>query len=286
MQRRFQQLDVFTSVPCGGNPLAVVVDGEGLTTDEMRRFANWTNLSETTFLLPPTDPAADYRVRIFTPTRELPFAGHPTIGSCRAWLDHGGVPRTAEAVVQECGVGLVRIRQDATRLAFAAPPLVRSGPVDDGLRARVASVVGGDPIDVAWVDNGPGWIGAILPSADDVLALVPDFGGTTDLKLGVVGRADVGTTGDDVAGDGSGHQFEVRAFFPGPSGMAEDPVTGSFNASLAQWLMGRHPDLTSYVVRQGTVLGRDGRVHLDREPDGTIWVGGDTVACITGTLSL
>lgn len=275
MQRRFAQLDVFTAVPYRGNPLAVVVDGDGLSDTEMQRFANWTNLSETTFLLPPIDPAADYRVRIFTPTTELPFAGHPTLGSCRAWLEHGGAPASGDEIVQECGVGRVRIRRDGERLAFAAPPLIRSGPLAADLRDAVERVVGGDVVDTAWVDNGPGWVAALLPSAEAVLAVRPDFDGAGDLKLGVVGPA-----GDQHDG------VEVRAFFPGPSGMAEDPVTGSLNASLAQWLMARDPGLRSYVARQGTALGRDGRVHVDRADDGTIWVGGDLVVCVTGTAEL
>lgn len=276
MQRRFQQLDVFGTGRYSGNPLAVVVDGDGLSTDEMLRFANWTNLSETTFLLPPTDASADYRVRIFTTTGELPFAGHPTLGSCQAWLDHGGRPAVDGVVVQECGVGLVEIRSEGERLAFAAPALIRSGPVDSDLWARLAVVLGGEPVDAAWVDNGPGWVAAELESAATVLALEPDFGDTLDLKLGVVGRAD---PGDD-------HDVEIRAFFPGAVAMQEDPVTGSLNASVAQWLMSRDVGLTSYVARQGTVLGRDGRVHLDRDADGMIWVGGGAVAAITGMIEL
>lgn len=276
MQRRFQQVDVFATTPQSGNPLAVVVDGAGLSTEEMQRFANWTNLSETTFLLPPTDHTADYRVRIFTTTWELPFAGHPTLGSCRVWVDQGGVPRREGMVVQECGVGLVRIRHDDDRMAFAAPDLIRSGPVDDQLRARVELVLGTEVVDVAWADNGPGWVAALLPSADHVLQLEPDFAGTRDLKLGVVGWA---------AADAP-YDAEVRAFFPGPRGMEEDPVTGSLNASLAQWMMERDPGLRSYSARQGTALGRNGLVHLDRDDDGTIWVGGHVAATITGTVDL
>lgn len=279
MRRSFQQLDVFATGPYTGNPLAVVVDGDGLSTEEMQRFANWTNLSETTFLLPPTDPAADYRVRIFTTTWELPFAGHPTLGSCRAWLDHGGSPATASVVVQECGVGLVSIKQDADRLAFAAPDLIRSGPVDEHLRARIETTLGTTVVDAAWADNGPGWVVAELPTAEDVVALQPDFGDTRDLKLGVVGP--VGS-----AQPAADYDIEVRAFFPGPAAMEEDPVTGSLNASVAQWLMGKDPTLTSYVARQGTVLGRDGRVHLDRDDDGTIWVGGRVASSVSGTAEL
>lgn len=274
MQRRFQQVDVFTEVAYRGNPLAVVVDGDGLTVDEMQRFANWTNLSETTFLLPPSDPAADYRVRIFTTTWELPFAGHPTLGSCRAWLDNGGRSRRDDGIVQECGVGLVTIRRRGERLAFEAPPLIRSGPVEGEILTRVHNALGVEPVDLAWIDNGPGWIGALLPTADGVLALEPDFGGTLDLKLGVAGPT------------GSGNDLEVRAFFPGPAAMEEDPVTGSLNASLAQWVMERDPAITAYTAHQGARRGRHGRIYIERDPDGAIWVGGDVVTCITGTVEL
>lgn len=277
MQRRFEQLDVFATSPFSGNPLAVVVDGEGLSGEEMQRFANWTNLSETTFLLAPTDPTADYRVRIFTTTGELPFAGHPTLGSCRSWLEHGGRSKDPNVVVQECWAGLVDIRRNDDRLAFAAPDLIRSGPVDHELRARVERTLGTEVVDIAWVDNGPGWVAAMLPSAADVLAVVPDFGDTLDLKLGVVGRVADGERAD--------HDVELRAFFPGPSSMQEDPVTGSLNASVAQWLMGQNPSLLSYVARQGTALGRAGRVHLERDGD-RIWVGGDVRRCVTGHVEL
>jgi len=276
MQRRFAQVDVFTPVPYRGNPVAVVVDGDGLSTEEMQRFANWTNLSETTFLLPPTDPAADYRARIFTTTWELPFAGHPTLGSCKVWLDHGGVPGDSDEIVQECGAGLVKIASDRGRLAFAAPPLTRSGPVEPDLADRIRAVLGCDPIDMAWVDNGPGWVAAILPTARDVVDLRPDFAGTLDLKLGVIGAVETGAH----------HDFEVRAFFPAPNSMAEDPVTGSLNASLAMWMMERDPSLESYTVRQGTALGRDGRVDIRRDSSGAIWVGGDVAAGITGHVEL
>jgi PhzF family phenazine biosynthesis protein len=279
MLRRFRQVDVFGSASYRGNPLAVVVDGAGLSTDEMQQFANWTNLSETTFLSDPTHPDADYAIRIFTTTRELPFAGHPTLGSCQVWLDEGGASKACDAVVQECGAGQVKIRRDGSRLAFAAPPLVRSGPPEPELRSRVEQTLGVDVVDlvdVAWVDNGPGWVAARVASAEHVLALEPDFGGTLDLKLGVVGPID-----DDADAD-----FEVRAFFPGPGYMAEDPVTGSLNASLAQWLMADDPDLTSYVARQGTALGRDGRVHVERDDHGTIWIGGAVTTAITGTVDL
>jgi len=277
MHRRFAQLDVFTRVPLRGNPLAVVVDGADMSDDEMARFANWTNLSETTFLLPPTDPSADYRVRIFTTTGELPFAGHPTVGSCRAWLDHGGEPRGQGTIVQECGVGLVDVRVDGDRLAFAAPPLLRSGTVEATAIAEIEAAIGVDVIDAAWADNGPGWIAVEVADADTVRSIEPDFRAVPDLKLGIVGSA---TT------DGGDHDVEVRAFYPGGGVHFEDPVTGSLNAAIAMWLMERDRSLQSYVARQGTVLGRDGRVHLDRDDAGTIWVGGDTVTMITGTVSV
>jgi PhzF family phenazine biosynthesis protein len=278
MSRRFAQLDVFSAEPLGGNPLAVVVDGEGLSDDEMARFANWTNLSETTFLLAPVVDGADYRVRIFTTTGELPFAGHPTIGSCRAWLDHGGVPASSDVVVQECGIGLVTLRTDGARLAFAAPPLIRSGPVDGDLVAEIERAIGAEIIDAAWADNGPGWLAVELADDGAVRTLRPDLSALPDLKLGVVGRA--------LRHADQRFDVEVRAFFPGVNGHDEDPVTGSLNASIAVWLMGRDPALRSYVARQGTALGRDGRVHLDRDGDGTIWVGGDTTTLISGSLDV
>ena len=275
MQRRFQQVDVFTAESFRGNPLAVIVDGEGLSDAEMAQIANWTNLSETTFLLPPTDTAADYRVRIFTTTGELPFAGHPTLGSCRVWLDMIGTDHHGGEVVQDCGVGLVRIRRDGDRLAFAAPPLMRSGPLSDKELAQVEAALGRPVVAAAWADNGPGWIAALLPDADAVLTLRPDFSHAPDLKLGVVGPADREQP----------HDFEVRAFYPGSSGTSEDPVTGSLNASVAMWLMERDPELMSYVARQGTALGRAGRVFVDRDDTATIWIGGDVTTVIAGTIT-
>lgn len=273
----FSQVDVFSSDPLLGNPVAVVHDAEGVTDEEMARFAHWTNLSETTYLLPPTDPAADYRLRIWTPDRELPFAGHPTLGSAHAWLEAGGVPRDDAELVQECGAGLVRIRRDQ-RLAFAAPPLLRSGPVDAADRARIATALrlaDADLVDLAWVDNGPGWVACLLDSAEAVLACRPDYGAFGDLEVGIVGPyADPASAGADV---------EVRAFVPS-MGIGEDPVTGSLNAGIAQWLAGdRLP--TSYVASQGTALGRRGRVHVELV-NGQIWVGGDALTTITGQVRL
>lgn len=280
--RPFVQVDVFTAQACLGNPVAVVLDAVDLSDEQMAAFARWTNLSETTFVLPPTDAAADYRLRIFTPGGELPFAGHPTIGSAHAWLGTGATPRTPGVLVQECGVGLVTLRQDdAGGLAFAAPPLRRSGPLEPDLLARVTAALRLPPeavLDAAWVDNGPEWIGVLLRDAATVLALEPDAGALGDLMVGVLGRYDP----DDAARLGA--DAEVRAFVPG-IGIAEDPVTGSLNASLAQWLIpaGVLPD--RYVVSQGTALQRAGRVHVARAGD-DIWIGGDALTLIAGEVRL
>ncbi|RYF27719.1 MAG: PhzF family phenazine biosynthesis protein [Comamonadaceae bacterium] len=288
--RPFKQVDVFTATPYLGNPLAVVLDGAGLSAEQMQHFTNWTNLSEATFLLPPTEAGAaagaDYRVRIFCPGRELPFAGHPTLGSCHAWLEAGGQPRTPGRVVQECGVGLVTLRQDGDRLAFAAPPLLKSGPLDEADVERIARGLGIERTDIvahAWCDNGPNWRGVMLGSAEQVLALRPDAAILGTLDVGVVGpRGKVGVVGpsgrEDIA-------FEVRAFFPGNNGLAEDPVTGSLNAALAQWLIGAHLAPPRYVAAQGTALGRAGRVHVEQDGD-TIWVGGGSVTCVDGEVRL
>jgi PhzF family phenazine biosynthesis protein len=285
--RPFKQIDVFTAVAYRGNPLAVVLDGEGLSTEEMQHFTNWTNLSEATFLLPPTQAGADYRVRIFCPGRELPFAGHPTLGSCHAWLEAGGQPR-GEHVVQECDVGLVRLRRDGGRLAFAAPPLRKSGPLDEAdvaLIARGLGVARDDIVGHAWCDNGPNWRGILLGSADQVLALRPDAAVLAGLEIGVVGpRGKVGVVG--AHGPGEDIAFEVRAFFPGNNGMAEDPVTGSLNAALAQWLIGAGLAPERYIASQGTALGRAGRVHVERDGAGTIWIGGASVTCIDGQVGI
>ena len=282
--RRTVVLDVFTAEPLKGNPLAVVVDAEGLSDAQMAAYARWTNLSETTFLLPPTDPAADYRVRIFTPGGELPFAGHPTLGSCQAWLDAGGVPRQTGVVVQECGVGLVRVRQidgAPNRLAFAAPPLRRSGPAEPAVVAQVlrALQIGADAVlGVEWIDNGPGWLGVRLHDAAAVRALVPDFVAMCGLNVGVVGAWPAGSAVD----------VEVRAFVP-DLGVPEDPVTGSLNAGLAQWLIGSGVLPARYVAGQGHALGRDGRVHVEHIAAGAwagVWIAGDVTRCIAGTLRL
>lgn len=273
--REFRQIDVFTDVAYRGNPLAVVADGTDLTTDEMQRFANWTNLSETTFLLPATDPAADYQVRIFTPVLELPFAGHPTIGSCRVWLDSGGTPARSDVIVQQCAAGLIPLRRDGQRLAFAAPPLRRSGPVDGQTLAQLVSVLGihdSDVVDCAWIDNGPGWVGVLLASAEHVLAVRPAFAA---MDIGLVGPYPPGAP----------HALELRAFFPKDGVLVEDPVTGSLNASVAQWLLGSGRVQAPYIASQGTAIGRAGRVHVAIADD-EIWIGGNTVTCITGNVLL
>ncbi|KAB1947778.1 PhzF family phenazine biosynthesis protein [Brevibacterium linens] len=294
--RRFAQVDVFSAVPFQGNPVAVIVDADGLDESQMARIANWTNLSETTFVLPPDDPTADYRLRIFTPHRELPFAGHPTLGSAAAWLDAGGAPKHEDRIVQECGAGLVDIRRTPRRggptdpsadslttataepsetLAFAAPDRLRSGPLDDAYVDQIAVALGVDRSEILghqWADNGPGWAAVRLAGAEQVLALTPDFSAIPDAKLGVLGAHP----------EGSEHEYEIRAFVPGV-GVAEDPVTGSLNASVAQWLIGENLAPNSYTAAQGTALGRSGVVSITAEDD-EIWVGGATSVCIRGAV--
>lgn len=274
---RYHELDVFTDTPLLGNALAVVHDASGLDDARLQAFARWTNFSETTFLLPPTDDSADYRVRIFTPDRELPFAGHPTLGSCHAWLAAGGRPRRDGEVVQQCGVGLVRVRRDGPRLAFAAPPIRRGGAVDEATLADIARSlrIGREAIRASqWVDNGPGWVAVMLGSRDELLALKPDFAALQPAEIGVVAPCPAGHDA----------QFEVRAFIAGV-GPTEDPVTGSLNASLGQWLIGAGLAPERYVAAQGTALGRAGRVFVERL-DGQVWVGGDSVVVVDGQVTL
>ncbi|HYC45433.1 MAG TPA: PhzF family phenazine biosynthesis protein [Burkholderiales bacterium] len=276
MKSRFSQVNVFSADPLGGNPLAVVHDAENISGARMAALARWTNLSETTFLLKPTDPGADYYVRIFTPAGELPFAGHPTLGSCHAWLRGGGKPRERGVVVQQCGVGLVRVRCDGARLEFAAPPLRRTGALEPDVLAQISRALalkGCEIVHHQWIDNGPGWCAVMLRSAAEVLALEPDWATLRPLKLGVIGPHDAS---HDAA-------FEVRAFV-GTSGY-EDPVTGSLNASLAQWLIGAGLANSAYIASQGTALQRAGRVHL-RKQDGEVWVGGDVIDVIHGEITL
>lgn len=275
MSHPFSQVDVFGSGPCSGNPVAVVLDAEGTGEEEMQRFARWTNLAETTFVLPPTNPGADYRVRIFTPVLELPFAGHPTLGTCHAWLEAGGEPRARAEIVQECDAGLVRIRREEERLAFEAPPLVRSGPASAEDEAKVAAALGLDPgevLAVEWVDNGPGWITVLLESADRVLELRP---GPLDFDLGAVGFHP----------PGSPAAIELRAWAPVNGLAAEDPVTGSLNASVAQWLIGSGRLAAPYLAHQGTAIDRAGRIHISQDTEGAIWIGGATETVISGHLA-
>ncbi|HEV8689429.1 MAG TPA: PhzF family phenazine biosynthesis protein [Ideonella sp.] len=279
VSRTFSQVDVFTAEPLRGNPLAVVHDAQGLTDDQMQAFARWTNLSETSFLLPPIDDGADYRVRIFTPGGELPFAGHPTLGSCHAWLAAGGQPKHDGVVMQQCAVGLVALKRDGTRLAFAAPALKRA-PVDDALLAQVIVALGLAPADLlaaCWLDNGPRWLTLRVASATRLRALKPDHGRLKALaKVGLVAAQDADGASDT--------QFELRAF-AAPIGVEEDPVTGSLNAGVAQWLIGEGLAPARYVAAQGTTMGRAGRVHVERDGD-TLWIGGDVAACIQGCVSL
>ena len=332
-QRPFKQVDVFTATPYYGNPLAVVLDGTGLGTEEMAHFAQWTHLSETTFVLPPSAEAkaagADYRVRIFTPGGELPFAGHPTLGSCHAWLQAGGRPQASGQIIQECQIGLIHIRRDGARLAFAAPPLKRSAP-SPALLAQVAGALGlkaSQIIAAQMLDNGPVWLGLLLDCAQTVLQLAPNHLELKNLgqKVGVASVQSASTatsliarsnreakafgaragrpqaqelTGGDKAhnaidisdaanstGERDTPALEVRAF-AASIGVNEDPVTGSLNASLAQWLIaeGHLPDC--YVAAQGACLGRAGRVHIERDAQGQVWVGGESVTCIDGTVTL
>jgi PhzF family phenazine biosynthesis protein len=275
MPCRFAQVDVFGSGPCTGNPVAVVLGAEGMGEEEMQRFARWTNLSETTFVLPPTRPEADYRVRIFTPVLEMPFAGHPTLGTCHAWLEAGGAPADPGEIVQECEAGLVRIRREGGQLAFEAPPLVRSGPASEEETSKVVAALDLDPAEmlaVEWVDNGPGWIAVLLESAERVLELQP---GDLDFDLGVVGFHPPGTEA----------AIELRAFAP-VNGLAwEDPVTGSLAASVAEWLLGSGRLTAPYIATQGGAIGRAGRIHISQDDEGSVWVGGRTETLIAGELA-
>jgi PhzF family phenazine biosynthesis protein len=277
MQRPFRQVDVFTTGPGLGNPLAVVLDASGLTALEMQRLARWTNLSETTFVVPAADPAADYAVRIFTPDDEIPFAGHPTLGTCHAWLEAGGQPRNPGCVVQACGAGLIEIRRTGPGiLAFAEPPLLRSGPVDEALVERIAASIGLERdaiVDAQWADNGPGWVAVLLESAAAVLAVEP---GSVFCDLGVVG----------LYPEGSPAALEVRAMWPQGGSIVEDPVTGSLNASAGAWLIRTGRLRAPYVATQGAAIGRAGRVEVTQDPDGTVWTGGRSMTVVAGTVQL
>lgn len=280
MERRFRQVDVFGQDRCTGNPVAVVLDVDGLDDETMRRFSVWSNLSECTFVLPPTVPGADYRVRIFSLNTELPFAGHPTLGTARAWLDAGGVPATAGVVVQECGAGLVPVRIDNGRLAFAAPPRVRSGPVDPATVAALTEILGigrQQVVDAEWLDNGPGWIGLLLDHAKTVLDLRPNASAHP-------GRWDIGVIG--AHDPGADAAFELRAFFTDGEGpLREDPVTGSLNAAAAEWLIATGRASAPYVASQGTAIGRKGRISISNE-DEQLWIGGRAEVIVSGSITL
>ena len=273
----FHQVDVFTNQPLFGNPLAVVHSADDLSDDRMSQFANWTNLSETTFLLNPINPLADYRVRIFTPSRELAFAGHPTLGSCHAWLANAGTPKSSDFIIQECEIGLIKIRRDKDLLSFAAPPLIRTGPLEKSTLVQLADALGVNESDITahqWVDNGPGWCAVMLKSAEHVLSIKPDALKLKEFKVGVIGPY-------PSAGD---CDYEVRAFVV-PFGITEDPVTGSLNAGIASWMTSSRLSMDNYTVSQGTALGRRGRVFIQKM-GGDIWVGGHVAGCIKGTVSL
>jgi PhzF family phenazine biosynthesis protein len=313
-QRSFKQVDVFTDQAYRGNPLAVVLDGLGLSDDAMQRFAHWTNLSETTFLLPPTPEGAaagaDYRVRIFTTAYEMPFAGHPTLGSCHAWLEHGGVPKNPAMVVQECQVGLVNIRQNGGRAAFAAPPLKRQDATPELVQA-LGDALGLPATKILasqHLNNGPSHFGLLIDNQDTVLELTPDFallraamalGDMTGVGVaalqgdasvpGLIARSNREArafAGSAAATSEATTGIEVRFFFDHGKGIGEDPVTGSFNASLAQWLIAEGHAPRSYTASQGTCIGVQGRVHIQQDAVGQVWIGGDAVTCISGLVHL
>jgi PhzF family phenazine biosynthesis protein len=277
MARDFQLVDVFGKDDFSGNPVAVVFAADDLDTETMQRITVWLNLSETTFLVPATDSEADYHVRIFTLQRELPFAGHPTLGTCHAWLEAGGRPKRDDVILQQCQVGLVPIRRRGGRLAFQAPPLIRSGPVDEADLDEALDLLGlrrDDIVEARWVDNGPGWLGIMLPSAEQVLALEPKRHHPRRIELGIVGPH----------APGAGMDWEVRAIFSDAHfGLVEDPVTGSLNASVAQWLFESGRAKASYIAAQGTAIGRAGRIHAEQAEDGTIWIGGNTRTFFQGS---
>lgn len=280
MQRRIQLVDVFASTQLSGNPLAVVLDSDGLSTEQMQRFTRWMHFSETTFVLPATTADADYKVRIFTLERELPFAGHPTLGSCHAWLRAGGKPRKAGWIVQECGIGQVLIRHDNENLAFAAPALLRDGPVEPAKLKEIAHALRisvNDIVEARWADNGPGWVAVLLSSAEAVLAIDPIPHSPTRLEIGVVGPY---PPGGELA-------CELRAFLTDQHGaVIEDPVTGSLNASVAQWMLSAGHHAAPYVASQGTRLGHAGRINISVGDHGEVFVGGKTTTVVDGQLNL
>lgn len=278
--RRFIQCDVFSPIPTQGNALAVVVDSQGVSEEQMRLFAAWTNLAETTFLLPPEDAAADYRVRIFTPSREMPFAGHPTLGSCASWLHCGGEPRDPRTVRQECGVGIVEI--DITQkdgFAFKAPPTsieaMDSGHFDAII--ETLEIPRNTVRQTAQLDNGPVWQLLELESAGAVLAVDSSRVRWPAFKaIGLIGAHPAGAECD----------YEVRMLAPS-SGMSEDPITGSLNSAIAHWMQADGRLSGPITVAQGTAIGRHGRVSIRPSSDGDgIQIGGQTHILIDGTVDL
>lgn len=328
-QRPFKQVDVFTSKPYFGNALAVVLNGSGLSDEQMQRFAMWTNLAETTFLMSPTpeaaDAGADYQVRIFTTAYEMSFAGHPTLGSCHAWLASGGVPKDPTCIVQQCNLGLVKIQRQGTRLAFAAPTLQRSVISADVLPGLLSALglSAGQVVASQHLVNGPKFFGILLDSVHTVLELAPDFAALKAVLalgscsgVGVASKYTAPLNGFEVVDSSSGiasakavdstsciasdtsansdsqthsvngePSFEVRMFVSDLE-VTEDPITGSFNASLAQWLIAEDRAPHSYVAAQGTCIGRKGRVYIDQDASGQVWVGGDSVTCVDGSVLL
>ncbi len=288
MDRAFSLVDVFADAPLTGNPLAVVCDAQGLDEGQMQQIARWLNLSETTFLLPPDDPSADYKVRIFTLERELPFAGHPTLGTAHVWLEAGGVPKSAGKIVQECGIGLVDVAQDGDRLAFAAPPLVKTGPLDEAELANICMILNlnrEDITDHQWLDNGPGWVGVMLADADAVRAVKPLGSWPDRAEIGIVGPQKIGTVGRESGGAAT--DWEVRAIFSNQFGtLIEDPVTGSLNASVAQWLYASGRATGPYVAAQGSCIGRAGRVYASRDDKGQVWIAGKCQTLFKGASHL
>lgn len=273
----FREVDVFRTTGLDGNPLAVVHDSDQLSDAQMQTIANWTNFSETTFLLQPTETRADYGVRIFTPFEELPFAGHPTIGSAHAWLEAGGTPKQTGSVVQECGIGLVTLKHDGQRLAFESPPLLRSGPAEETERARTLAILGlGDDevLNVEWIDNGPRWIGVELASTSRLATLSPRPVDSDEVDIAVFG----------VGSELEGVDVEIRCFFS--TDVREDPVTGSANASVARYLFEHKKVSFPYVAAQGTYMGRNGRAYVSAESDGSLWVGGDAATVVTGRIEV
>jgi PhzF family phenazine biosynthesis protein len=274
----FAQVDVFSEQRYRGNPVAVVLDADDITDDDMQAIARWTNLSETTFVCAPTAPGADYRLRIFTPGGELPFAGHPTLGSAHAWLEHGGTPRDKATIVQECAAGLVKVKRGSHSLAFAAPPTIRDGAIDDSDLDRITAALGirrSQVLAHQWVDNGPGWAVLQLATAHEVLDLTPDLSLIPDGMVGVIGAHP----------NGSAAAFEMRTFAPAV-GVAEDPVCGSMNASVGQWLTRTGAATGGYTVTQGSRLGRAGHIRIEPDTDGTVWVGGATTTLFSGTANI